>query len=77
MAADSSTLQAKKGHSHQGGVDSCPVFRMLPPPLQSESKTNEYLLDYIHTLPVEKSGVPSYHPELDRKMGDIKDPNLI
>ena len=67
----------KTGHSHQGGVTNCPVFRLLPPSLQEASKKSEFLLDYIHVLPVEEMGIPEYYEELDRKLGDKKDPNLI
>lgn len=68
---------AKTGHSHQGGVADCPVFRLLPGPLQEASKKDEFLLDYIHLLPVEGVGIPEYFEELDRKLGDKKNPNLI
>ena len=68
---------AKTGHSHQGGVADCPVFRLLPGPLQEASKKDEFLLDYIHLLPVEDVGIPEYFEELDRKLGDKKNPNLI
>tara|TARA_B100000315_G_scaffold255372_1_gene298563 strand:- start:5414 stop:7138 length:1725 start_codon:yes stop_codon:yes gene_type:complete len=67
----------KTGHSHQGGVTSCPVFRLLPSTLQEASKKDEFLLDYIHVLPVDETGIPEYYEELDRKLGDKKNPNLI
>ena len=70
-------FEVQKGHSHKGGVSSCPMFRLLPEPLQREAEANSFLLDYIHLLPVEQYGVPQFYPELDRKMGDMKDPNLI
>jgi flagellar protein FlaI len=53
------------------------MFRLLPEPLQKEAEANAFLLDYIHLLPVEEYGVPDFYTELDRKMGDMKDPNLI
>ncbi len=34
-------------------------------------------MDYLHVMPVEKVGIPSYSEELNRKMGDMKNPNLI
>ncbi len=66
-----------KGHAHKGGPSSCPMFKLLPEPLQREAEANSFLLDYIHMLPVEQYGVPEFFPQLDRKMGDMKDPNLI
>ena len=70
-------FEVKGGHSHQGGVTDCPVFKLLPAPLQQESKANEFLLDYIHLLPVDEVGIPEYHAKLDRNLGDKKNPNLI
>ena len=72
-------VRAKKGagHSHRDGLASCPMFRMLPEPLQEESRNKEFLMDYIHTLAMEEIGVPAYVPELERSMGDMKAPNLI
>ena len=70
-------FEVKGGHSHQGGVTSCPVFKLLPAPLQGASKENGFLLDYVHLLPVEEVGIPEYHSTLDRSLGDKKNPNLI
>ena len=70
-------FEVKGGDSHQGGVTSCPVFNMLPAPLQEESKENGFLLDYIHLLPVDEVGIPEYHSTLERSLGDKKNPNLI
>ena len=70
-------FQVKSGHSHRGGVSDCPVFKMLPALLQEQSKEHEFLLDYIHMLPVEDVGIPEYYNELDRKLGETKNPNLI
>ena len=70
-------FEVKGGHSHQGGITDCPVFKMLPAPLQEQSKKHEFLLDYIHMLPVEDVGIPEFYNELDRKLGDMKNPNLI
>ena len=77
MVAGVLPFQKKGGHSHKGGVTNCPVFKLLPPPLQKESKDNGFLLDYIHTIPVDEVGIPEYYEELDRKLSDQKNPNLI
>ena len=77
MGTGTLPFKVQSGHSHRGGASSCPVFKLLPSELQQESQNNEYLLDYIHLLPVDQVGVPEYYPELDRKLGDVKDPNLI
>jgi flagellar protein FlaI len=77
MSVAALPFAVQKGHAHSGGAKNCPMFRLLPEPLQREAEANAFLLDYIHLLPVEEYGVPEYYTELDRKMGDIKDPNLI
>ena len=77
MGAGVLPFEVKGGHSHRGAVTDCPVFKMLPAPLQEQSKEHEFLLDYIHMLPVEDVGIPEYHNELNRKLGDTKNPNLI
>ena len=70
-------FQVQGGHSHRGGVADCPVFKMLPAPLQEHSKENGFLLDYIHMLPVEEVGIPEFYEQLDRNLGEKKNPNLI
>ena len=67
----------EKGHSHKGGIKTCPLFKMLPTPLQEKSQDNEFLMDYLHTLPVDEIGIPEYYEQLDRSLGDLKSPNLI
>ena len=53
------------------------LYEMLPPPLKKVAENNLHLLEYLHLLPISQVGVPQYYPELSRKMGDIKEPNLI
>ncbi len=77
MAPSVLPFSPPSGHSHKGSVIDCPMFRLLPPPLQEESKDKTHLLQYLHALPVEEVGIPQYVPKLDRKMGDMKNPNLI
>ena len=77
MGAVALPFEIKGGHSHRGGATDCPVFKLLPAPLQKESKDSEFLLDYIHMLPIDELGIPEYYDTLDRKLGDMKNPNLI
>ena len=53
------------------------LYENLPPSLKEVTKSNPHLLEYLHMLPISQIGVPEYYPELSRKMGDIKEPNLI
>ena len=77
MAPSTLPFSPPSGHSHKGSVIDCPMFRLLPPPLQEESRDKTHLLEYLHALPVEEVSIPQYVPKLDRKMGDMKNPNLI
>ena len=77
MATQVALAKNNTGHSHQNGIASCPIFRLLSEPLQQETQNKDYLLNYIHNLPVEEIGVPQYFAKLERQMGDLKDPNLI
>lgn len=77
MPAGTLPFPVQEGHSHRGNITTCPLFKLLPAPLQEESKNHEFLLDYIHLLPVDKVGIPEYYAELNRGLGDLKNPNLI
>jgi len=50
---------------------------MLPPQLQKVTEASPFLLDYLHMVPIAEVGVPQYYPELSRKLGENKKPNLI
>jgi len=77
MAAGTLPFTVQEGHSHGGNITTCPLFKLLPAALQEESKKNEFLMDYIHMLPVDKVGIPEYYAELNRSLGDLENPNLI
>ncbi len=69
--------QKEKPHSHKNGPASCPIVKLLGKKLQEEVTNNGHLMDYIHDLEIETIGIPEYHPILDRKAGDMKNPNII
>ncbi|MBI4311452.1 MAG: type II/IV secretion system ATPase subunit [Chloroflexi bacterium] len=64
-------------HGHEGDLKNCPVFRMMPADLREKAEAFPPLMDYLHVMPVEELGIPKYVPELSRKMGDLKNPNII
>ena len=66
-----------ENHGHKGGMTNCPAFRLLPPPLQDESKDKAFLLEYLHSMPMDEIGIPQFVPKLERSMSDLKSPNLI
>ncbi len=66
-----------ENHGHKGNMTNCPAFRLLPPPLQDESKDKAFLLEYLHSMPMDEIGIPQFVPKLERSMSDMKSPNLI
>ena len=64
-------------HSHKNGVASCPIIKLLGKELQEEVASAGHLMDYIHGLEIDIIGIPEYHKELGRRVGDMKNPNVI
>jgi archaeal flagellar protein FlaI len=52
-------------------------YANLPEAFQKVIDENPHLHEYLKKLPLSEIGVPEYCPELNRKMGDNKKPNLI
>ncbi len=77
MAKPLLPFEVQSEHSHKGDDSKCPVFRMLPKELRKESKNKAHLREYLHALPIDKLGVPQFHKTLDRKLGELQNPNLI
>lgn len=67
------TEQAQEAHSES----SCPVCSAISPELKEQAQEHAHLFRYLHMVPVEEFGVPQYQEKLDRKMGDIDQPNII
>ncbi len=53
------------------------VLEQLSPPMREIAEQHDYIREYLAMLPASKLGLPVFVPELDRKMGDNKRPNLI
>ncbi|MCH7706789.1 MAG: hypothetical protein IIB33_07045, partial [Chloroflexi bacterium] len=67
---------ATSSETHED-LEQCAMFRMLPPAMQEVCKTQNHVLEYLHRLPLEEIGIPQYYEELTRKLGDLKQRNLI
>lgn len=61
----------------RGAVVQCPLHNILAPELREQAEAAPHLMNYLHKVPMSEYGVPEYYPEINRKMGDLKDPNLI
>ena len=64
-------------HGHGEDPFDCPLYRMLPEPLQEHSKEKAHLWDYLHDLNVEDIGVPEFYTTLGRKEKGMSNPNLV
>ena len=60
-----------------GDPFSCTLYKMLPKPMQESTRQHVYLLEYLHSVPVEQLGIPEYFEELSGKLKDKKKLNLI
>ena len=55
----------------------CLLLKMLPKPLIERAQASPHLMDYLHMIPIATCGVPEFHPEITRKLGEIAHPNII
>ena len=53
------------------------LHKSLPPTFQKVTESSPFLIDYLRMLPIAQVGMPQYYPELQRKLGDNKEPNII
>ncbi|WP_424357496.1 type II/IV secretion system ATPase subunit [Methanocella sp. MCL-LM] len=63
-------------HDHSD-LNQCGIYRILPEEGKREAEKNPYLLDYLHMIPIDEIGMPKIYTKLDRKLGELKTPNLI
>ncbi|OGO36385.1 MAG: hypothetical protein A2147_03265 [Chloroflexi bacterium RBG_16_57_8] len=68
-----STIENEPVDGKAGRPDSVDA---LPEPLKTVCQENPHVWDYINSLSQE-IGVPDYVPELSRKLGEVKQPNII
>ena len=55
----------------------CGLYKLLPEAIQEACQSNIQLLEYLHMVPLDDTGIPEYYPEVSRKLGDLKNRNLI
>ena len=53
------------------------LYKLLSEDMQAACHRNPQLLEYLSMLPIEETGVPEYHAEMNRKLGAIKRRNLV
>ncbi|MEX2246977.1 MAG: type II/IV secretion system ATPase subunit [Dehalococcoidia bacterium] len=71
-------FEADESTEHEGGAAAqCPIHNILPPPLREAADKAPHLMAYLHKVPIAELGMPEFYPRITRKMGDLKEPNLI
>jgi flagellar protein FlaI len=53
------------------------IYKELPDGLKQVTEEHPHVLAYLSRMPFAEFGIPQYAPELNRKMGDNKRPNII
>ena len=58
-------------------IEATSLYQMLPQVLQDVTRDNPHLLSYLQTVPIDEVGIPQYHLKLNRKLDELKQPNII
>ncbi|HMA05297.1 MAG TPA: secretion system protein E, partial [Methanomicrobiales archaeon] len=66
-----------EGRDCSANIEECSIYRMLPAHAREYMKKSPHLLEYLHTYPVDKYGIPLFFSDLKRDLRTIKEPNLI
>ena len=76
---ESLPFEPKVPEAHGADMMQCGLYRMLPPDAKKfiSAEENHHVLDYIHMLPLDDIGVPTFYPELSRDLKKVKKPNII
>jgi flagellar protein FlaI len=77
MATATSLSIESKVDDQDSGRFQGDLNQALPGPLKEACEKNPHLFEYVSRLPLTKIGMPQYVPELSRKMGENKQPNII
>lgn len=64
------------GHDHST-LTSCSTFNSLDDATKKEVEKNPFLLDYFHLIPADTIEMPTFYPKLDKKLGELKAPNIL
>ncbi|HTY89696.1 MAG TPA: type II/IV secretion system ATPase subunit [Methanocella sp.] len=63
-------------HDHSK-LTSCSTFNSLDDATKKEVEKNPFLLDYFHLIPPDTVEIPKFYPRLDKKLGELKAPNVL
>lgn len=64
---------------HGENLLDCGLYRMLPLEERKflKKKENRHVLSYLHMIPFEKIGIPTFYTELTRDLKKLKNPNIL
>lgn len=66
--------EAGIGCNHGAG---CSLHALMSPELREACQQSPFLSDYLHTVPIQQIGMPTFCPKLSRDLGSLEMPNLI
>jgi archaeal flagellar protein FlaI len=77
MAVTTLPFKIEKNTNAENESIQSDIFKDLPDELKKVTEEHPHVLAYLSRMPFTEFGIPQYAPELNRKMGDIKKPNII
>jgi archaeal flagellar protein FlaI len=77
MAVTTLPFRIEKNTDAENGSIQSDIFNNLPDDLKKVTEEHPHVLAYLSRMPITEYGIPQYTPELSRKMGDNKRPNII
>jgi flagellar protein FlaI len=77
MAITTLPFTIKKNTDAENESIQADIFRNLPDELKKVTEEHPHVLAYLSRMPFAEFGIPQYAPELNRKMGDNRRPNII
>jgi len=70
-------FEIKKDKQRDTAAFRASIQQSLPPDFQEVTRKHPFLLKYLCMLPLKEIGLPTYCAKLDRKMSEIRRPNII
>ena len=67
----------EESKDNSGKLRNNELYNKLPETFREVIDNNPHLLEYLNMLPLSKTGIPDYHPELSKDLADLKEPNII
>lgn len=56
---------------------SCPTYRKLSVELQEQCQKHSHLLQYLHAMPMDETGIPQFFEKITRNLKELRQRNLV